>query len=185
MIRFLLAVSVAVIAAPAFAADARTSAKMSDWTGWYAGAQYDFIDGDATVGGAFDGKVYGIFGGYRHDFGDFVIGGELDYSVGDITAVGGPTLDIDALLRVGVEVGYDAGPALIYATLGYATMDLSAPGVSGEVDGVFYGVGADFMVSDRVSLGLEIIRDDFDSVGGLAGNDLEMTSVGLNVSFRF
>ena len=31
----------------------------------------------------FDGHLYGVFGGYRYDFGQLVVGGELDYMVGE------------------------------------------------------------------------------------------------------
>lgn len=184
MIRFLLAASVAVIAAPAFASDVRTAAKMTDWTGWYAGVQYDYLDGNLAIGGDFDGDVYGLFYGYRHDFGNVVVGGELDYSIGDITRAG-ITTDVSSLLRLGVEVGYDAGPALIYATVGYTHLDLKIGGASANDNGIYYGVGADFMVSDTISLGVEILRHDFNDFTTFPGNDIDFTSIGLNVAYRF
>lgn len=189
MIRFVLAASVAMVSAPAFAdghppaasTDISSADKIADWTGWYAGAQYDFLDGDAAIGGALDGDVVGVFAGYRQDFGDFVLGGEIDYSVGDF-GIAGVTLDVDSLLRVGIELGYDVGPALIYATVGYARLDLSAVGVTADGDGVYYGLGVDFMVSDSVSLGIELLRHDFDNFNG---NSYDITSVGLNIAYRF
>ena len=92
------------------------------------------------------------------------------------------TLDVDSLLRVGIELGYDVGPALIYATVGYARLDLSAVGVTADGDGVYYGLGVDFMVSDSVSLGIELLRHDFDNFNG---NSYDITSVGLNIAYRF
>ena len=184
MIRLLLAASVAMIAAPAFATDVRTAARAADWTGWYAGAQYDYLDGNAAIGGDFDGDVFGVFYGYRFDFGDVVVGGELDYSIGDLTRAG-ITTDIDGLLRIGVEVGYDLGAALIYATVGYTHMDLSIGGASAHDHGIYYGVGADYMISDTVSLGIEILRHDFNDFTGFPGNDIDITTVGLNLAYRF
>ncbi len=157
----------------------------TDWTGAYAGLQYDILDGDAVIGGALDGDAFGLFGGYRHDFGTFVLGGEIDYMVGDLSPTVGPGLDVDGLLRLGVEAGYDAGPALIYGTLGYARADISAGGANIDFDGTFYGIGIDYAVSERVTIGAELLRHQFDDINGIAGNDLDMTSFGINVAYRF
>lgn len=196
MIRFVLAASVALVAAPAFAdghasaasTDVMSTANTTDWSGWYAGAQYDFLDGSSALGGEFDGDVRGVFAGYRHDYGDIVVGAELDYSVGDFasgpaTLVPGTPFDIDSLVRLGLEVGYDAGPALVYATLGYAHFEFSAGGAgSADGDGVYYGLGLDYMVSERVSLGVELLRHDFNNING---NSWDFNTVGLNVAYRF
>ena len=157
----------------------------ADWTGAYAGLQYDTLDGDAVIGGALDGDAFGLFGGYRHDFGTFVLGGEIDYMVGDLSPVAGPSLDVDALLRLGVEAGYDAGPALIYATVGWAQMDVSVAGIGLDFDGTFYGIGIDYAVSERVTIGAELLRHDFNDINNVPGNDLDATSFGINVAYRF
>lgn len=171
--------------APAPAPVVVSVAPTADWTGAYAGLQYDFLDGDAVIGGALDGDAFGLFGGYRHDFGTFVLGGEIDYMVGNLDPVVGPGIDVDGLLRLGVELGYDAGPALIYGTFGYAWTDVSAGPVSIDFDGSFYGIGIDYAVSERVTLGAELLRHRFDDINGLAGNDLDLASFGLNVAYRF
>ena len=36
-----------------------STANATDWSGWYAGAQYDFLDGDATLGGGVEGEAPG------------------------------------------------------------------------------------------------------------------------------
>jgi outer membrane immunogenic protein len=93
----------------------------TDWTGFYAGAQIEY--GDVGVSGAATddgtGALGGIFAGYRYDFGSYVIGAELDHNAADIDlpAVGGT---LDSVSRLGVEAGFDAGPALIYGTVGAA-----------------------------------------------------------------
>lgn len=167
-------------------------APVADWTGFYAGVQLDFINGtDRGFGNDadFDGHLIGIFGGYRYDFGTIVAGVELDYMTGegDFDVVGGPTVDIDydALHRIGVEVGYDAGPALIYATGGYASLELTIPGFSSDPeDGVFYGIGMDYRISDTWTVGAELLRHDFLDFA-IDTNDLRATTLGLNVAFTF
>lgn len=158
----------------------------TDWTGAYAGLQFDLLDGEATIGGGLGGQAFGLFGGYRHDFGSFVLGGEIDYMVGEVSPdLGGPSLDVDSLLRLGLEAGYDAGPALIYGTLGFARMEVSVAGFSLDADGMFYGIGVDYALSERVTLGAELLRHRFENFGGAPGNDLDATSFGINIAYRF
>ena len=166
----------------------------TDWSGAYAGLQFGILtNGDLTSpGGDFtvDGNVYGVFGGYRYDFGQFVVGGEIDYMIGsgDVTdAIGAVTpTDFDRLVRVGVEAGFDAGRALVYATAGYAMIDLGFAAGSTDSSGHFYGVGLDFLATDRVVVGAELLHHRFDDFsGGFVGSDLEVLTVGLNVGFRF
>ena len=195
MIKALIASAAVLVAAPALAggtAPAPASAPAvvpvaatSDWTGAYAGLQFDLLDGDAAIGGALDGDAFGLFGGYRRDFGTFVLGGEIDYMVGEMSPVAGPSIDVDALLRLGVEAGFDAGPALIYATVGWAQMDVSVAGLNFDFDGTFYGIGVDYAVTDRVTIGAELLRHDFNDINGIAGNDLDATTFGINVAYRF
>lgn len=195
MFKAFLATATVLVAAPALAGGmapapapapvvVTPAAATADWTGAYAGLQYDLFDGNAVIGGDFDGNVYGIFGGYRHDFGTFVLGGEIDYMIGSLDF---PItdFDVDGLLRVGLEAGYDAGPALFYATVGYANLDLSLGGVGLDGDGLFYGIGVDYRVSDRVTVGAELLHHQFDDFNNLAGNDFDFTSIGINVSYRF
>lgn len=52
-----------------------------DWTGPYIGAYYGLASGEMfDIGGPYVlnnyGSFYGGFAGYRHDFGNFVIGAE-------------------------------------------------------------------------------------------------------------
>ncbi|MDO5641907.1 MAG: porin family protein, partial [Paracoccus sp. (in: a-proteobacteria)] len=50
-----------------------------DWTGFYAGLQYGAGDFKVTDGETvkFDADGWGLHAGYMHDFGQFVLGGEL------------------------------------------------------------------------------------------------------------
>ncbi|MEM1389253.1 MAG: outer membrane beta-barrel protein [Pseudomonadota bacterium] len=160
-----------------------------DWTGFYAGAQLDSaIGGDLTDVGDIDATLYGVFGGYRKDLGSFVLGAEVDYMLGsgEINAAQAPIdFDVDSLLRVGVEAGFDAGNTLIYGTVGYADLNLSVGGADQDGDGVFYGLGVDYRVSDRVIIGGELLQHDFNDFNGAAGNDLDILTIGVNVGIQF
>jgi opacity protein-like surface antigen len=172
--------------APAPAVVPVAPAPGTDWTGAYGGLQYEFLDGVTGAGTDFEGDLYGLFGGYRYDFGDYVLGGEIDYMTGEFRpATGGPALDIDSLLRVGVEAGFDAGRALIYGTAGYASMEASLGPITGDGDGVFYGLGIDYLVTDNITLGAELLRHEFRDFNSTPGNDFEFTSFGINVAYRF
>ncbi|PWK59951.1 outer membrane protein [Roseicyclus mahoneyensis] len=199
MYKTLLASAAILAAAPAFAggtapAPAPAPAPVIvtptsvgvDWSGPYIGLQYDMIDGSAVVGGGFDGDAFGLFGGYRHDFGRFVLGGEIDYMVGSLDFAVPPfNVDVDGLLRVGIEAGYDAGRTLIYGTLGYVDLDLNIGGISIGDDGFFYGIGIDYLVTDNITLGAEILRHEFSNFAGVAGSNLDVTTFGINIAYRF
>lgn len=55
-----------------------------DWTGFYAGGQLGYADIDGTGAADGSGGTYGVHGGYNYDFGQFVLGGEVDYDKLDI-----------------------------------------------------------------------------------------------------
>jgi outer membrane immunogenic protein len=156
----------------------------ADWTGFYAGAQIEYGDVDVT-GGASDGTggVAGVFAGYRYDFGSYVLGGEIDLNAADIDLPGTGTLD--SVHRIGLEAGYDAGPALFYGTVGaaYATVDTGATSLDGN--GYFYGVGVDYALTDQVVLGAELLRHEFDDFDGVGGLDVGATTVGISAALRF
>jgi hypothetical protein len=93
----------------------------------------------------------------------------------DLPAAGGT---LDSVSRLGVEAGFDAGPALIYGTVGAAraTVDAGADTLAGN--GYFYGVGVDYAVTDQVVLGAELLRHEFDDFDNVTGLDVGATTVG-------
>lgn len=152
---------------------------VSDWSGFYAGLQYG--QGDADV--SFDGEsvsddfdAYGLHAGYNRDFGQFVLGGELDYNRIDLDDAGEGDL-----VRLRGRAGYDLGRFLPYVSLGAAhveTDDLSDTAFT-------YGIGADFKVTERVTVGAEYTRQDFDGVNDVSSFDVDSDMVQLRASFRF
>lgn len=151
-----------------------------EWTGFYTGLQlgYADIDGDGGLEG--DDNTYGFHAGYDYDFGDFVLGGELDYDQADIDLNAGAA-SIDSVARLKLKGGYDLGNTLIYATAGVARADTSV----GDETGPFAGLGISYKVTDRYTVGAEILEHRFDDVGGIAGNDVDATTITLRGSLRF
>lgn len=148
---------------------------VSDWTGFYAGVQYgaikfyDVFDGESFLED--EGSAYGVHAGYLRDFGQFVLGAELDYNKIDWES------DIEGdLLRLRARAGYDLGRVLPYLTAGVArfTEDF---GYSDT--GLSYGVGVDVKATERFSLGLEYSRSSFDN------GDLELGLMQLRAAYRF
>jgi opacity protein-like surface antigen len=193
-----------VIAAPAFAggyvapsapapvAPAPAPVSGTDWSGFYGGVQADYFAGDATSGGVnseLTGQLIGVFAGYRYDIGSIVIGGEVDYMIGSgtLTVFGTDTdFDFNYLLRAGVEVGYDLDQMLAYASLGYVDTELEAtPFAPVSGDGIYVGVGFDYMVSDSMTVGVETNYHRFEDFNGVAGQDINAVTVGANLAFRF
>ncbi|NHF73000.1 outer membrane protein [Paracoccus xiamenensis] len=167
-----------IVAAPIVVADP------SDWTGFYAGAQYgqgsfelsgNGIDADEDM------DAYGLHGGYLHDFGKFVLGGELDYNKLDIDNVD----DKGDLTRLRARAGYDMGRFMPYVTLGAAHLSMDGDGYDISETDVTYGIGGDFKVTDAFTVGAEYTKQDFSDVDDIDGLDLDTDMVQLRAAYHF
>ena len=157
----------------------------ADWTGGYVGGSLGYADleGSSTFGDDFNGGGVGLHAGYNYDLGTWVVGGELEYAAYDVTddTTG---QDLDSVFRAKARAGYDAGAFLPFVTLGLA--QASTSGALGDLssDGYLYGVGAEYRVSDAITVGGELLRhefDDFDSTG----IDVNADTAALRVSYNF
>lgn len=150
----------------------------SDWTGFYAGGSFGNIQlsqDDTDLGERENG--FGIHGGYLADLGTFVVGGEVEFSRYDDTAVG--QTDVT---RLKGRVGYDAGQFLPYAVAGFASVDTEA---LDDDNGYFFGLGADFAVTDNVLVGAEYLRHEFDDELDPGNGDITADTLSLRVSYKF
>lgn len=205
MRRILATCAAALLAAPAFAGGLAPAPEpveivpvipapqpSADWSGFYAGLRAGTADFEATSGGSTssrtlptDGSFYGGFAGYRHDFGRIVIGGELRYS--DASGVDNPQFDgieNESLTTVMLQAGYDMGRVLPFVGIGGARLASTVFGSSMSDNGIAYGIGVDFMVSQRFMLGVDANRFEFDDFGG-TGFDVSGNSVALRAAFKF
>ncbi|MEH6645626.1 outer membrane protein [Sulfitobacter sp.] len=150
----------------------------TDWTGAYGGLNlgYADIDGDGAADG--DDATYGVHLGYDYDFGRYVLGGELEYDKTDIDL--GGAASADSVTRLKLRGGYDMGRTLVYATAGAARLDSSL----GKDTGEFVGLGVAYQVTDRFTVGGEVLEHRFEDIGG-SGVDADATTFNLRGSLRF
>ncbi len=189
-----LTATLALLAAPALASGpvvAPTPAPIvvqpapvgMDWTGPSIGLQLGYGNVD-TSGAAIlegDGALYGLRAYYDYDFGDFIVGGGLQYDASDID-IGGVTT-LDSVTRVGLRAGADLNRSWVYGTLGYAYAQTSNPAV-GDSNGYFVGLGYEMLVADNVSVGAELLYHRFEDFD-LGGLDVEATTAAISVNYRF
>ena len=57
--------------------------------------------------------------------------------------------------------------------------------VDSDLDGTgtYFGLGVDYPINERMTVGLEVNQHQFDDFGG--GIELEPLTVGLNLAYRF
>ncbi len=194
-----LAATTALLAAPAFAggpspviqdpviAAPIVVAPSYDWTGGYAGLQlgYGSVDLDGGIDG--DGAIGGVHAGYMWDFGQWVLGGELDYDAANIDLEDGAGIDVgdlDSVARLKLRAGYDLGRSLIYATAGAAHAEAEVGGADLSDTGWFAGVGMGYQLNNNWIVGGEVLTHQFDDFDN-SGVDVDATTATLRASFKF
>ncbi|MCB6177012.1 outer membrane beta-barrel protein [Rhodobacter sp. Har01] len=156
----------------------------ADWSGFYAGAQLGFADVGSNGGGLDgDGMLGGVHAGYRWDLGNTVLGVEGDFDTADIE-LGGGAGSLDSVSRLKLIGGADLGRTLIYATGGMAWAKATVGAADLSDNGYFLGAGMDYALTDRWSVGGEVLGHKFDDFDG-SGVDLDATTVKAKVSFSF
>ena len=155
-----------------------------DWGGAYVGAQLGYGDIDSNGAGLDgNGAIGGVHAGYRADFGKFVAGAEIDYDIADID-IGTTAGSLDNVARLKLMGGVDLGRALVYGTVGAAYADATVGAAELSDNGTFAGVGMDYAVSDRFTVGGEYLMHKFDDFDG-SGVDLDVDTIKAKVSFTF
>ncbi|WP_417250729.1 outer membrane protein [Celeribacter sp.] len=170
----------AAIPEPVITTAAPVIATGTDWTGGYAGATLGYGWGADDADGV-DGEVYGIHGGYNYDFGDYVIGGEVEYLGSGMSEAGD---EIDDMARVKLRAGYDAGDMLFYGVLGATYANATISGNDYSDTGVSYGVGVDYAINDAWTAGVELLHTDFSEFDD-SSSDVGATTLGARLSMRF
>ncbi|MES2540715.1 MAG: outer membrane beta-barrel protein [Pseudomonadota bacterium] len=155
-----------------------------DWTGGYVGAQLGYGDvdsSDETLEGY--GWLGGVHAGYRWDLGNWVAGGELSYDKADIDL--GPTVgSLDDVMTLKATAGREIGNSLVYGALGVAQASATVGTAELSDNGLVYGVGFDYAVTERWTVGGEVLQHNFDDFDA-SGVDLDATTLKAKVALRF
>lgn len=156
-----------------------------DWSGAYVGAQIGYGDVDSN-GAGLDGNDWfgGVHGGYRWDLGNWVAGTEVSYDANNIDLGGAGAAELDDVLALKLSAGREIGNSLVYANVGAARASASVAGVDLRDTGLVYGIGFDYAVNDRWTVGGEVTEhkfDDFDATGV----DFDATTIKAKVGMRF
>lgn len=171
------------VAEPQIAAPVAMAPQSTDWTGFYAGLSFGAGNSyGSTAGSGGDMGVAGVNLGYRRDMGRVVVGGELSYDKDDIGQDGTGISNTAALkLTVGTPVGERT---LVYGLLGASRAEATLGGVSGTDIGYTAGLGADYALNDKWTIGGEVAMDRYDDFNN-SGIDLKDTTMKLKVGMRF
>mgnify|MGYP001820791062 CR=1 FL=1 len=131
-----------------------------------------------------DGDAFGVFVGYNRQNGNFVYGGEFRYlSFSDVSVF---NFEIDDVLDVRGRVGYAAGSFLFYGALGWSWANTSVAASNGNLDGMNYGVGIEYNVTERVMLGLDYTARNMDGdFSPNAAYDGDVETVTFRIGMRF
>ncbi len=160
-----------------------------DWSGFYAGIGAGAHDGEMwDIGGpyAVEGETGFVFVGYRHDFGNYVLGGELSSTFSTTAAqVGFPTWQFNRMTDLRATIGRDLGRALAYVAVGYTNTEFVAgPFGTHTYNGWNAGLGIDMMVTDHFFVGAEYIWRNLESTT-TAGWTGEFGTIQLRGGWRF
>ncbi|MGJ4947163.1 outer membrane protein [Bradyrhizobium sp. HKCCYLS20291] len=216
MKKILLAtVALAALAAPAAAADlaarptytkAPVVAPVQTWTGFYIGGMGGYATQDNNSFGGLVSQKGGFLGGtlgYNWQQGPVVFGIETDAAWADINGsivVPGAsfTSKIEDMGTVRGRIGYAFGPAMLYATGGYAWMENKATvtvlGLTGFGrqfhNGWTIGGGGEYMFAPKWSVKAEYLYKSFGSenygVGGtVPSGDINLHTVQVGVNYHF
>jgi outer membrane immunogenic protein len=156
-----------------------------DWSGAYVGAQLGYADIDSNGAGLDgNGALGGVHAGYRWDLGSWVAGAELAYDKAsiDLGAVAGDELDSVTALKL--TAGREIGNSLVYGALGAAHANASVGGADLSENGLVYGLGFDYAVNDRWTVGGEVLQHNFDDFDA-TGVDIDATTAKVKVGLRF
>ncbi|WP_298848036.1 outer membrane beta-barrel protein [uncultured Ruegeria sp.] len=150
-----------------------------DWTGGYAGFSFGYADADGPGGSSGDDTAIGAHLGYDQDFGNFVLGGELEYNRLSLN-LGQSQGSLDSMTRLKLRGGYDFGSALGYVVIGAARAETSVDSDTAAV----YGIGVAYPIGENFVISGEALRQDFDDVTRSTGG-LDSNVFNLRTTFRF
>jgi opacity protein-like surface antigen len=160
--------------------------------GFYAGLEFGGVDGQkiytppGTVFPLTAGNAVGAFGGFNFQFGNLVVGPEVRLL--RFNGLRSASSQTDGVIDLRARGGFAAGDFLAYGALGWswATIDDRAPFGSTDLDGMNYGFGVEYNITEAIFVGADYTRRD---VSGISENgldlDVEIDTVTLRLGLRF
>jgi Outer membrane protein beta-barrel domain len=178
------------------------AAQAQDFDGFYMGASVSTMTGDLPIGDNFDEYALaseptaGLFVGYNGTLGNgLVLGAELAFQgETDGDDLNNASCDcyaiknvIDLKAKVGTTVTLGNSPVLLYGFAGLSTGTAALYYDQYSFNGYNYGVGADMMVGQNFSVGIEILGRTVDGYvdSGDPYQDTNHGQVSLRGAFRF
>lgn len=150
-----------------------------NWTGGYVGAQLGYGRASSSLNpDDATGPIGGVFAGYNHNFGGFVLGAEVGAAQTGMRFDDGSK--IDGYVGAGLRFGVDAGDFMPYATVGMARASTSI----GSDNGSFAGIGVDYLFTPQIAIGAEVRTFRFRDFAGTTLNS-DAHAASLRMSFRF
>ena len=185
MIKLTTAAAIAAMLTSTTLAQAQAQPAEGSWTGFYLGAQLGMSNGElseAGLGIEDDTTVYGFNAGYDHDFGMWILGAELEYSIADYDILGVADIETDTT-RLKARGGYDMGRSLFYGVVSYGDLDFEIPAIaySGSDNGFGFGLGVDIKATENIIIGVEYLNESFE----IDGTDIDNQSLSLRASYKF
>jgi opacity protein-like surface antigen len=171
--------------------------QMHNWTGAYGGLMFGQSSGDFTAtpsqsspatGDIDSGNRYGAFVGYNMQRGNLVYGAELGLSKPDFNVSVAPSVAIDStMIDVKGRLGFAMDRAMVYGTIGYMSSGFTDTNDSTKTDlnGMTYGLGIDYMVTQSVFVGLEYQRANLSGSQSGYAVDANLDTIALRLGYQF
>jgi outer membrane immunogenic protein len=169
---------------------------VSNWAGYYLGAEGTYNMGKFTHGGG-NGYAFGgaLYTGYNWQSGNIVYGveGDAGYS-GTNNTRNGITAKDDTNGSIRGRLGYDLNPFLLYGTAGIAAARVKASddtsSDSSTAVGWTAGVGAETMITNNITARIEyrytdLGKKDYDLDSGRVSRGFDENSVKLGIGVKF
>jgi outer membrane immunogenic protein len=160
----------------------------SGFSGFYGALSFGSTNGTLTVpplGSDVDrGQALGLVSGYNWQRGALVYGGEVRVmqASGADWPAGGGIEAYDALFDLRGRAGLSRGDVLVYGALGVSWGSATPSAPAQDTDGLTFGLGVEYNVTERLFLGADVSRRDLSGNGGV---EAEIDTLTLRGGFRF
>jgi opacity protein-like surface antigen len=167
-----------------------TTLQAENFTGAYFGLSYDkgsISDSD------YDTSNTGIFAGYNMAVANnWRAGLEFSAAVGDVSmdsSTSPGSYDAKNAWDIKARFGYAFTKAMVYGFVGESQTSLGTggygPSSSIGASGMNFGLGVEYLVTDKISLGLEVMRRKMDVDTGYGSSEFETTTASFRAALRF